>query len=182
MAGLNCCCLGLAGEWRRSRQRCAPRSRRAASRSREWKPARPAAPTTCCWRKTAASRRRCCHRSKHNPHAPGSNRELFRFARCFIGSPSGVGPMAFPARFLTAATLALSLAVAPAVYARDGHGGERHGGDRGHHGGNVGGAVIGGLIGLGLGAAIAGSSAPPAYYEPPSGYYAPPPPAVYYGY
>jgi hypothetical protein len=83
--------------------------------------------------------------------------------------------MAFPTRFLTAATLALSLAVAPAVQARDGHGGERHGGgDRGHHGGNVGGAVIGGLVGLGLGAAIAGSGAP--------GYYAPPPPAVYYGY
>ena len=95
--------------------------------------------------------------------------------------------MAFPARFLTAAALALSLAVAPAVQAREGHGGEWRGGerhfDRGHRGGGAGAAVIGGLIGLGLGAAIAGGGVPPpAYYGPPPGYYAPPPPAVYYGY
>jgi len=96
--------------------------------------------------------------------------------------------MVFPARFLTAATFALSLAVAPAVQARDWHGGDWHGGYRhdyrGHRGGNAGAAIIGGLIGLGLGAAIAsgGGAPPPAYYAPPPGYYAPPPPAVYYGY
>jgi hypothetical protein len=59
-------------------------------------------------------------------------------------------------------------------------------------------AIVGGLIGLGIGAAIAGSTAPPpygyyqqpppAYYPPPPGYYAPPPqyyapppPPIYYG-
>jgi hypothetical protein len=64
---------------------------------------------------------------------------------------------------------------------------------------NVAPAIIGGLIGLGIGAAIAGSTPPPpngyyqrpppaAYYPPPAGYYAPPPryyapppPPVYYG-
>jgi hypothetical protein len=54
-----------------------------------------------------------------------------------------------------------------------------------HRGNNVGAAIIGGLIGLGVGAAIAsgGYYAPPApvYYGAPPGYYAPPP-AVYYGY
>jgi hypothetical protein len=98
--------------------------------------------------------------------------------------------MAFPARFLTAATLALSLSlvVAPSVQAKDWHGGDRRGGDwrggRGHHGGDNGAAIIGGLLGLGVGAAIAsgGGVPPPAYYAPPPGYYTPPPPAVYYGY
>jgi|HubBroStandDraft_4_1064222.scaffolds.fasta_scaffold866850_1 hypothetical protein len=62
---------------------------------------------------------------------------------------------------------------------------------------NVAPAIIGGLIGLGIGVAIAGSTPPPAYgygppppayyppppgyYAPPPGYYAPPPPPVYYG-
>ena len=62
---------------------------------------------------------------------------------------------------------------------------------------NVGPAVVGGLLGLGLGLAIAGSTPPPAYgygppppayyppppgyYAPPPGYYAPPPPSIYYG-
>jgi len=58
--------------------------------------------------------------------------------------------------------------------------------------------IIGGLIGLGIGLAIAGSTQPPppgyyqppppAYYPPPPAYYAPPPrynapppPGVYYG-
>jgi hypothetical protein len=60
----------------------------------------------------------------------------------------------------------------------------------------VGPAIIGGLIGLGVGIAIAGSNPPPpgygappgayyppppGYYAPPPGYYPPPPPAVYYG-
>jgi len=58
-------------------------------------------------------------------------------------------------------------------------------------------AILGALIGIGIGAAIAGSTPPPpvgyyppppayyppppGYYGPPPGYYAPPPPAVYYG-
>jgi len=89
--------------------------------------------------------------------------------------------MVFHARLLTAAALAVSLALAagPAAQARDWHGGYRH---DGYHGGGAGAAVVGGLIGLGVGAAIASSAPPPAYYAPPPGYYAPPPPAVYYGY
>src|SRR5579863_7554369 len=89
-----------------------------------------------------------------------------------------------PVRLMTAAALAAALAMAPAAQARDGRG---HGGYRGHGGGNAAGAaIVGGLIGLGLGAAIASQGGypapPPAYYGPPPGYYAPPPPAVYYGY
>ena len=94
--------------------------------------------------------------------------------------------MAISMRVVTAAALAASLAMAPAVHARDwrDHGrGDWHG-DR-HRGGGAGAAVIRGLIGLGIGAAIASGgygAPPPAYYAPPPGYYAPPPPAVYYGY
>jgi len=54
-----------------------------------------------------------------------------------------------------------------------------------HHGNNAGAAIVGGLIGLGIGAAIASrgyyAPPPPVYYGAPPGYYAPPP-AVYYGY
>ena len=81
-----------------------------------------------------------------------------------------------------AAVVIVILAAAPAQ-ARDwrGRGDYRRGG-----GGGASAAVIGGLIGLGLGAAIAsgnrGYAPPPAYYGAPPGYYAPPPPAVYYGY
>ncbi len=62
-----------------------------------------------------------------------------------------------------------------------------------YHGGGigVGGAIAAGLVGLGVGAAIA-STAHPAYYAPPPpppppygygyGYYAPPPPPPPYGY
>jgi len=49
----------------------------------------------------------------------------------------------------------------------------------------AGAAIVGGLVGLGVGAAIASGgyyAPPPVYYGPPPGYYAPPPPAVYYGY
>jgi hypothetical protein len=64
-----------------------------------------------------------------------------------------------------------------------------HGGWQGYHhkGGNgaaVGAAIAGGIIGLGLGAAIASNpynyAPPPSYYAPPPSYYAPPP-GVYYG-
>lgn len=93
--------------------------------------------------------------------------------------------MPFRAGFLTAAALSVSLAVAPAVQARDWHGGDRHD-YRGHRGGNAGAAIIGGLLGLGVGAAIASQGGyyapPPVYYAPPPVYYPPPPPAVYYGY
>ncbi|HEX3953105.1 MAG TPA: hypothetical protein VHW90_06005 [Stellaceae bacterium] len=96
--------------------------------------------------------------------------------------------MGFPARVITAALLAVTLATAPVAQARDWHGrGGYHGGYRGGHGhGAAGAAIVGGLIGLGLGAAIASGGGypapPPAYYGPRPGYYAPPPPAVYYGY
>jgi hypothetical protein len=103
--------------------------------------------------------------------------------------------MAFTMRFVSAAALVAGLAVAPAAQARDWHGHYdyyhhgynyyHHGYDYYHHGGNNSAAIIGGLIGLGLGAAIASGGyapPPPAYYGPPPGYYAPPPPAVYYGY
>jgi hypothetical protein len=96
---------------------------------------------------------------------------------------------ASPLRLLTAAAIAVGLALAPGAQARDWHGhGGYHGHYRGHRGGGGGGAaaaIIGGLVGLGVGAAIANQgyyAPPPAYYGPPAGYYAPPPPAVYYGY
>jgi hypothetical protein len=101
------------------------------------------------------------------------------------------------------------LALAPAAHAEDHHAGVAHAGDRHagvahaeqrrdyrgddrrqYRGGGYGdrgdaGAIIGGIIGLGLGAAIAGAAppyyAPPPVYAPPPAYYAPPPPAVYYG-
>lgn len=85
-------------------------------------------------------------------------------------------------RLFTAAVVAAALAIAPVAQARDWHGRRDY---RGHgHGNAAGAAIVGGLIGLGLGAAIAsqGYAPPPAYYGPPRGYYAPPPPAVYYGY
>ena len=91
-------------------------------------------------------------------------------------------------RLLTAAVL-VGFVAAPLAQARDWH--DRGRGwdrgrdwDRGHHGGAAGAAIIGGIIGLGVGAAIASQGGyappPPAYYGAPS-YYAPPP-AVYYGY
>lgn len=78
------------------------------------------------------------------------------------------------------AAIAAVLAVASVAQARDWHG-RRYDYHR-HGGGNATAAIVGGLIGLGVGAAIASSAPPPAYYGPPPGYYAPPPPAVYYGY
>jgi hypothetical protein len=97
--------------------------------------------------------------------------------------------MAVLTRILSTATVAAGLAIAPAAHADHWHG---------HHGGNAAGAaIIGGLVGLGVGAAIASSGgyhgapgyyapgyyAPPySYYGPPSAYYTPAPPPVYYGY
>jgi len=97
--------------------------------------------------------------------------------------------MAFSARFLPTALVVVGLAIAPAGHAEDWHGR----GHPNHHGNNAGAAIIGGLIGLGVGAAIASGGGyyarppvyygpPPVYYGPPPGYYTPPPPAVYYGY
>ena len=96
--------------------------------------------------------------------------------------------MVLRARLLSTAALVAALAVAPAVHAERWHGGGYQ-----HHGGNAAGAaIVGCLVGLGLGAAIASSGgyygapgyyAPPySYYGPPSGYYTPAPPPVYYGY
>src|ERR1700759_413471 len=101
--------------------------------------------------------------------------------------------MGFRARFLGPGALVAGLAIAPAVHA------ERWHGDYHHHGGGgaAGAAIIGGLVGLRVGAADPsngryygapgnyppGYYAPPySYYGPPSGYYTPAPPSVYYGY
>ena len=90
--------------------------------------------------------------------------------------------MAFRARLCPTAVVVSGLAIAPVAQAENWHGHEHHN----HHGNNAGAAVIGGLIGLGLGAAIASGGGyyyapPPVYYGAPPGYYYPPPP-VYYGY
>jgi len=95
--------------------------------------------------------------------------------------------MAFCARLLPTVVV-VGLAIAPAGHAEPWHGQAHYN----HHGNNAGAAIIGGLIGLGVGAAIAsggGYYAPPVYYGPPPvyygpapRYYTPPPPAVYYGY
>jgi hypothetical protein len=86
------------------------------------------------------------------------------------------------ARLTVAGLFAATVAISPPAQARS----------------NVAPAIIGGLIGLGIGAAIGGAAQPPpygyqptpppAYYPPPPGYYspppqyyAPPPPAIYYG-
>ena len=75
--------------------------------------------------------------------------------------------MAFSARFLPTAVVVLGLAIAPAAHAEHWHGG----GHYNHHGNNAGAAIIGGLIGLGVGAAIASGGGyyarPPVYYGPP---------------
>ena len=97
--------------------------------------------------------------------------------------------MAFCARFLPTVVVVAGLATAPAGHAEPWHG---HG-HYNHHGNNAGAAIVGGLIGLGVGAAIASGGGyyapPPAYYAPPPvyyghtpGYYYTSPPTVYYGY
>ena len=94
--------------------------------------------------------------------------------------------MALCIRFLSTAVLVAGLGVAPAAHAQHWHG-------RGHNyhhsgGGNAAGvAIIGGIIGLGIGAAIASNGyyaapPPPVYYGAPPAYYYAPPPPVYYGY
>jgi hypothetical protein len=81
--------------------------------------------------------------------------------------------MVYRARFSILAVFVAILAFAPAAQAQH----HRHGHHGGHHGGSgVGAAIAGGLIGLGLGAAIAGASQAPPYYAPPPVYY---PPAYY---
>ena len=103
--------------------------------------------------------------------------------------------MAFRARLLSTALVA-GLAIAPAAHAERWHGGWDH--HRGGGGNAAGAAILGGLLGFGVGAAIASSGgyygypgysyspgyyAPPySYYGAPYSYYAPAPPAVYYGY
>ena len=91
--------------------------------------------------------------------------------------------MVFRARFLSTAALVTGLAIAPAAHADQWHRNYHH-----HHINAAGAAIIGGLVGLGLGAAIAsnggyygspGYYAPPySYYGPPSAYYSPAPPPV----
>jgi hypothetical protein len=100
--------------------------------------------------------------------------------------------MGFCIRFLTAAMLVAGLGIAPAANAQHRHGGGNnyhHGSGNYHQGGGgnaAGAAIIGGIIGLGVGAAIASNgyygAPPPVYYgSPPAYYYALPPP-VYHGY
>jgi len=99
--------------------------------------------------------------------------------------------MALLIRFLTVGAIVAGLGIAPAAHAAHWHsGGNYHGGGGNYHrggGGNAAGAaILGGIIGLGVGAAIASNgyyAPPPAVYygAPPAYYYAPPPP-VYYGY
>jgi hypothetical protein len=92
--------------------------------------------------------------------------------------------MALCIRFLTAAVIVAGMGIAPAAHAEHRHG---NGNYYHHSGGNAAGAaIIGGIIGLGVGSAIASrgyyAPPPPVYYgSPPPYYYAPPPP-VYYGY
>src|SRR5215469_7508393 len=91
---------------------------------------------------------------------------------------------------LSVAAVVAGLSIAPAGYAAHWRDGRHY--DH-HRGGNVAGAaIVGGLVGLGVGAAIASGGGyyyPPSYYPPPATYYSPPPaayyappPAVYYGY
>ena len=88
--------------------------------------------------------------------------------------------MALHLRAVTASLLAAGLAFAPMAQARDWHHGDWHDHGYPHRNNNAAGAaIVGGLIGLGVGAAIANSNRP--YYYGPPAYYAPPP-AVYYGY
>jgi len=94
-----------------------------------------------------------------------------------------------------------TVAAAAPAEAQRWHGGGHYRGYGGYHGGwhrggvSTGTAVAAGLLGLGVGAAIASSDRGPGYYgggyyappppPPPPAYgyyYAPPPPPVYYGY
>ncbi len=90
------------------------------------------------------------------------------------------------ARLFTAAAFSAALALSPAVQAANWHG---HGHYYHRGGAAVGAGILGGIVGLGVGAAIASGGYNPYYYAPPPAvyygypysYYAPPPP-VYYGY
>lgn len=84
------------------------------------------------------------------------------------------------------AGIALAPAIAHADYYRGGYGHRGYyGGGYGHRGGFGGGAALGAIVGLGVGAAIVGSTVPryyappPVYYAPPPVYYAPAPPVYY---
>jgi hypothetical protein len=95
--------------------------------------------------------------------------------------------MVFRAQVLSAAALVTGLAIAPAAHADQWHRNYRH-----HNNNAAGAAIVGGLVGLGLGAAIASNggyygwpgyyASPYGYYSPPPAYYTPAPPPVYYGY
>jgi hypothetical protein len=95
--------------------------------------------------------------------------------------------MVFRARVLSTAALVTGLAIAPAAHADQWHRNHRH-----HNNNAAGAAIVGGLVGLGLGAAIASNggyygwpgyyASPYGYYSPPPAYYTPAPPPVYYGY
>lgn len=79
-----------------------------------------------------------------------------------------------------AALLIAGLAIAPGAQAREWHRGHPFVGHPhpAHRGGGAAAAIIGGMIGLGVGAAIASGGG----YGPPPGYYAAPPPPAYGGY
>ncbi|MGN6269413.1 MAG: hypothetical protein ACTHM0_05920 [Sphingomonas sp.] len=73
---------------------------------------------------------------------------------------------------------AIGLGAAPAQ-AQRWHGGY-HGYHHYHHGGRTSAALLGGLVGLGVGAAIASNNRDRYYYD--DDYYAPPPPPTVYEY
>lgn len=93
--------------------------------------------------------------------------------------------MRFPALALLIAEVAMAPAAPAADWHYHGHPGPGRYYAPGYHGGGdaAAAAIVGGLIGLGIGAAItSGGAYPPPAYGPPPGYYGPPPPGVYYGY
>src|ERR1700731_3077891 len=100
---------------------------------------------------------------------------MYPVTTCLSVRPCREPLMALCTRFLTTAVLVAGLGIAPAAYAEHWHGGRdnyHQGGGNYHRGGGgnaAGAAIIGGIIGLGAGAAIA----PPGYY----GSWAPRPPS-----
>src|SRR5580704_2544632 len=85
---------------------------------------------------------------------------MYSVTTCLSARPCREPIMALCTRFLITAVLVAGLGIAPLAHAQHWHGGGNnyhHGGGNYHHGGGnaAGAAIIGGIIGLGVGAAIA---------------------------